>query len=274
MADLETYERFIVDRMDEAGGFTFVYFDELYEQWRSDDNLSDFYNHDRMKLYCIRDSDGQNPEYCGINYLGQEFPYPQKPLEYVKEAIDEGTTTLGWGAVTFLTRPCSIEEASAEWRQQKMEEINLARRAAYNNYWTNEDASLVELVRQALVTAVEEVGQEPDSNYDEQVVLSTLAHRTSLLVIDLSGNSYNSYDPSLLAHPTLKPKSAVQTRVATVMIEKAVADNLACPITLNPLTAESAACVAPCYHVFDKEAIRTWLQTNNTCPECRTVCSL
>jgi hypothetical protein len=268
MVDPESYERFICDRMDEASGFSFIFYDELYEEWRIDEALSLVYNEDKMKLFCIRDSDGQNPEYIGVNAYGQEFNYPLQPITLVKEEYRDAPT-LGWGALTYLTRPCRIQEAPAEWRQQKMEEINLARRAAYNNYWTNEDASLVELVRQALVTAVEQVSQEPDStdtNYDEQVAFG------------LSSISRSTYDPSLLAHcnilPTLKPKSTVQKRVASVMIEKAIADNLSCPITLNPLTAESAVCVAPCYHVFDKEAIQTWLQTKNTCPECRCECSL
>jgi hypothetical protein len=248
-------QRYIVDRMDEAGGFTFVYFNELYEQWRSDDDIPDTFNRDQMKLFCIRNLEG-NPdfEFVAVNMFGEEFPYPLKPLALVKDAICNYTTTLGWGAVTFVMRPCSIQEESAEWRRVKMEETNLARHAAFNEYIANESTELTALVRQALANAIEVLGEEPEP-------------------IGLLDSSDSVYNPALSFLSVPKEKQ-VQNRVERVMIEKAIEENLSCSITLTPLTQETAACVAPCYHVFDKEAIQIWLTTKNTCPECRRVCSL
>jgi hypothetical protein len=72
----------------------------------------------------------------------------------------------------------------------------------------------------------------------------------------------------------IKTSLKVQKRIADLVIKDAIQQQLSCPITMNPFTPETATCVAPCYHLFDKEAITTWLETNDTCPECRERCSL
>ena len=137
----------------------------------------------------------------------------------------------------------------------KMDEINHARRAAFNEYIANESTELTALVRQALASAVEVLAA--DEAYEPYPVL---------IQTDESASNYNPI--------CFSPKQKqVESRVERVMIEKAVAEGLACPITLISLTEATAACVAPCYHVFDNEAIQTWLITKNTCPECRRVCS-
>jgi hypothetical protein len=69
-------------------------------------------------------------------------------------------------------------------------------------------------------------------------------------------------------------QTKVQKRIADLVIQDAIKQELSCPITINPFTLETAACVAPCYHVFDKDAITRWLETKNTCPECREQCNL
>lgn len=72
----------------------------------------------------------------------------------------------------------------------------------------------------------------------------------------------------------INPTFKVQKRIANLVINDAIQQELSCGITMNPFTHEMAACVAPCYHVFDKEAITTWLKTKDTCPECREKCSI
>jgi hypothetical protein len=57
--------------------------------------------------------------------------------------------------------------------------------------------------------------------------------------------------------------------VSRILLERAVAEGAECTITGDILTM--AATVTSCGHIFDKEAIHTWLSTNNTCPECRTI---
>jgi hypothetical protein len=71
--------------------------------------------------------------------------------------------------------------------------------------------------------------------------------------------------------PSIPPP---QKRVADLMIADAVAKGECCSITMNPLTPDTAACVAPCYHVFEREAIHTWLATKSTCPTRRQPCSV
>jgi hypothetical protein len=72
----------------------------------------------------------------------------------------------------------------------------------------------------------------------------------------------------------LQKPSTVQKRIADLVIKDAIQQELSCPIAYTPFTLETAACVAPCYHIFEKDAITKWLETNTTCPECREQCSL
>ena len=77
--------------------------------------------------------------------------------------------------------------------------------------------------------------------------------------------------------PPLAPEQVVQKpqkRVADIVIANAVREGAACPITMDPIKADSAACVAPCYHVFEKSAIEHWMSSHTTCPQCREACSL
>ena len=67
----------------------------------------------------------------------------------------------------------------------------------------------------------------------------------------------------------LKPRK----HIANLIIEDAIKNGNLCPITMEPISPHSV-CVAPCYHVFKKDAIETWLQTATTCPECRVQCVL
>lgn len=58
--------------------------------------------------------------------------------------------------------------------------------------------------------------------------------------------------------------------VATLVIDKAISEGALCPITMETLMAETAA-VTSCGHVFQAEALRTWLTARGTCPDCRQV---
>jgi len=82
--------------------------------------------------------------------------------------------------------------------------------------------------------------------------------------------------------PPLTPQQAQQhpqvqkpqKRVADIVISNAVREGGVCPITMEPIRADSAACVAPCYHVFEKSAIEHWMTQHTTCPQCRESCAL
>jgi hypothetical protein len=64
--------------------------------------------------------------------------------------------------------------------------------------------------------------------------------------------------------------SRLPTHVAALLIANAVATGGTCAITLSPITTDTAA-TTPCGHVFDREALATWIDTGHmTCPECNT----
>jgi len=69
------------------------------------------------------------------------------------------------------------------------------------------------------------------------------------------------------AVPPTHPKPFPRHLVAAVLAN-AVANNAICPITMDPITPDTAT-VTSCGHVFQTEAIRHWLTTNAICPECR-----
>jgi len=85
-----------------------------------------------------------------------------------------------------------------------------------------------------------------------------------LYYYDVSGTYINNKDA--------KEIPPLQKRVADIMIAHAIQSKETCPITMEPIDSASA-CVSPCYHCFQAEAIRTWLSTNSTCPVCREACT-
>jgi len=67
--------------------------------------------------------------------------------------------------------------------------------------------------------------------------------------------------------------STIPTFVRNLLIEEAIEKKQDCPITMEPITTDSAT-VTSCYHVFDKDAIAIWLTTHTTCPVCKQECCL
>lgn len=45
-----------------------------------------------------------------------------------------------------------------------------------------------------------------------------------------------------------------------------------CPICLTVLLDDSTKVKTQCHHVFHNACLKTWLQTNTTCPLCRLTC--
>jgi hypothetical protein len=66
---------------------------------------------------------------------------------------------------------------------------------------------------------------------------------------------------------------AIPSYVAKLLIADAVATNAVCPITLEPIIATDS--VTSCFHVFNADAIASWLATDEsrgTCPTCKQAC--
>lgn len=61
--------------------------------------------------------------------------------------------------------------------------------------------------------------------------------------------------------------------VAELVIRDAETRGATCPITMEPIKAAEAA-VTSCGHVFEGGAIKEWLSTHGTCPQCRQTCSI
>jgi len=92
---------------------------------------------------------------------------------------------------------------------------------------------------------------------------------SDLFYYDLSGTYiYDEYNNNKI----LSSIPPVQKRVADIVIAHAIQSKESCPITMEPIHS-SSACVSPCYHCFQAEAIRTWLSTESTCPVCREICT-
>lgn len=80
--------------------------------------------------------------------------------------------------------------------------------------------------------------------------------------------------PVTVAKPVAIPV-AIPSYVAKLLIADAVATNAVCPITLDPITATDS--VTSCFHVFNADAIASWLATDEsrgTCPTCKQPCAV
>lgn len=115
---------------------------------------------------------------------------------------------------------------------------------------------------------------ESNANYLLQLELNATQVLIELVQTLASDGSVNASSGSNANRCVQTKKLQVQQRIAKLVISDAIQNEEICPITMNPLTLETAVCVAPCYHVFDKTAIGKWLEANDTCPECRERCSL
>ena len=61
--------------------------------------------------------------------------------------------------------------------------------------------------------------------------------------------------------------------IQTIVLERAESDGQTCPITMAPIRRDTAS-VTNCGHIFQTAAIQEWLSENETCPECRGICSV
>jgi len=78
--------------------------------------------------------------------------------------------------------------------------------------------------------------------------------------------------PSYYGVISLEQPPKLDRRISNSMIDTAIRDKEVCPISLEPIRKETAACVSPCYHCFDRESIEQWLLQSDKCPQCRIKC--
>lgn len=77
--------------------------------------------------------------------------------------------------------------------------------------------------------------------------------------------------PPRPATATPAPQVPVPKFVADTLIRDAVGKGATCPITMEPLAADTTA-VTHCYHLFERNAIAAWLASNadHACAVCKT----
>jgi hypothetical protein len=60
----------------------------------------------------------------------------------------------------------------------------------------------------------------------------------------------------------------LQAFTIQAIINHAVSENMACPISMNPIAKDTAA-VTTCQHVFERDSIAQWMADHENCPVCR-----
>ena len=64
------------------------------------------------------------------------------------------------------------------------------------------------------------------------------------------------------------PVEPIPQRIAWLIAEDACVRNEICSIILEPISPITSS-VTNCFHVFETNAIKTWLEKNSTCPLCK-----
>jgi hypothetical protein len=71
--------------------------------------------------------------------------------------------------------------------------------------------------------------------------------------------------------PIQMPPPPFPKHLVGSVLAKAEAEGHVCPITMDTIKTTDAY-ITSCGHIFQQAAIRNWLQTHTTCPECRQPC--
>ena len=69
------------------------------------------------------------------------------------------------------------------------------------------------------------------------------------------------------------PTDPIPLFVAEALLEKAIAAEETCPISLEPLE-KGAAAVTSCFHTFQAAALEEWCSKQTTCPVCKKTCAV
>lgn len=84
--------------------------------------------------------------------------------------------------------------------------------------------------------------------------------------------SLSGYSPPQPQSHSAKPPP-LPVHIRTIVLERAESENKNCPISMEAIRRTTST-VTSCGHIFQTVAIQEWLSTNETCPECRQICSI
>jgi hypothetical protein len=82
--------------------------------------------------------------------------------------------------------------------------------------------------------------------------------------------------PSIVTDNIITPITPIVSmpqHIVNAYIDTLIQRNEACPISMNPLTRETA-CLTPCGHVASHHEATRWIQDAHSCPVCRSSCSV
>lgn len=60
--------------------------------------------------------------------------------------------------------------------------------------------------------------------------------------------------------------------VLEALVRTGISDARSCPISMTEFSDIREFGITPCYHIFEKTSIETWIATHKNCPECRGPC--
>ena len=75
--------------------------------------------------------------------------------------------------------------------------------------------------------------------------------------------------PSAPPAPQTSRASQIPMFVAELIKKEAIEKNTSCPISMESFSECKALRLTSCYHLFESEALSTWLSTKDTCPLCK-----
>lgn len=96
-----------------------------------------------------------------------------------------------------------------------------------------------------------------DFDVADTAILPTFS-RSSMLIVA---------QPRVTQAPQAHPR--IPKHVVEALKRDAVAKGDSCPISMEDFTASSSLAVTSCFHLFQEEALTTWLQSNTSCPLCK-----
>ena len=130
----------------------------------------------------------------------------------------------------------------------------------------NRSSQLISL--STLVTLLRRAGN--DARMDAMIGTGSSAAADAVETLgDVSSALNNWYQENPQVH--LAPP---RRNIMDAVIRDAISQKSTCPISTELITQETAACVTPCYHIFQRDYIAQWLEIDATCPTCREPCRL
>ncbi len=109
--------------------------------------------------------------------------------------------------------------------------------------------------------------------FREWVQFQTPFHHRPIIHNRIMARASRWEDEENAEAPTLPTPDPVPLFVAETLLEKAVAAEETCPISMEPF-AKGTVAVTSCFHIFQKAAIEEWREKHNSCPVCKKVCAI